>query len=248
MSSGTPSCRRAGRRTQARCWRVLVAQMRRSPLHQLRIHERSPCVIAALSRVRRSARHHAGDHPERRKRYINRSDRDLDPCGGTASQCRNSAAGVALRGPAAASDYYELLPHDASVDPLSTSVRDLANPSRSPRRRVAQRPWHTVRVSAPAEVPEIVSSTLDLSRQRGFITSIRNETGRLLATLAASRTGTLAELGHRLRSRLGLAVERCTQGRPHRQRRARPSSGRGRTKDLRRHAQRRRDRRRLVDP
>jgi len=50
-------------------------------------------------------------------------------------------------------------------------------------------------VSAPAEVPELVSRTLDLSRQRGFITSIRNETGRLLASLAASRTGTLAELG-----------------------------------------------------
>lgn len=50
-------------------------------------------------------------------------------------------------------------------------------------------------MSAPAEVPELVSSTLDLSRQRGFITSIRNETGRLLASLAASRTGTLAELG-----------------------------------------------------
>ena len=50
-------------------------------------------------------------------------------------------------------------------------------------------------MSAPAEVPELVSATLDLSRQRGFITSIRNETGRLLASLAASRTGTLAELG-----------------------------------------------------
>ena len=50
-------------------------------------------------------------------------------------------------------------------------------------------------MSAPAVVPELVSSALDLSRQLGFITSIRNETGRLLATLAASRTGTLAELG-----------------------------------------------------
>lgn len=50
-------------------------------------------------------------------------------------------------------------------------------------------------MSAPAEVPALVSSTLDLSRQRGFITSIRSETGRLLAALAASRTGTLAELG-----------------------------------------------------
>ncbi len=50
-------------------------------------------------------------------------------------------------------------------------------------------------MSAPAELPALVSATLDLSRQRGFITSIRHETGRLLASLAASRTGTLAELG-----------------------------------------------------
>lgn len=50
-------------------------------------------------------------------------------------------------------------------------------------------------MSAPAEVPALVSTTLDLSRQRGFITSIRHETGRLLAALAASRTGTLAEVG-----------------------------------------------------
>jgi predicted O-methyltransferase YrrM len=50
-------------------------------------------------------------------------------------------------------------------------------------------------MSAPAEVPDLVAATLDLSRQRGFITSIRHETGRLLAALAASRTGTLAELG-----------------------------------------------------
>ncbi len=48
---------------------------------------------------------------------------------------------------------------------------------------------------SPIEIPEIVSRTLDLSRQRGFITSTRHETGRLLATLAAARTGTLAELG-----------------------------------------------------
>ncbi len=48
---------------------------------------------------------------------------------------------------------------------------------------------------SPVDVPELVSRTLDLSRQRGFITSTRHETGRLLATLAASRTGTLAELG-----------------------------------------------------
>ena len=50
-------------------------------------------------------------------------------------------------------------------------------------------------MSAPDDVPEIVRSSLALSLQRGFITSTRHETGRLLAALAASRTGTLAELG-----------------------------------------------------
>lgn len=50
-------------------------------------------------------------------------------------------------------------------------------------------------MSAPTELPVLVSSALDLSRQRGFITSTRHETGRLLAALAASRRGTLAELG-----------------------------------------------------
>jgi len=50
-------------------------------------------------------------------------------------------------------------------------------------------------VSSPTEVPELVADALDLSRRRGFITSTRHETGRLLAALAASRSGTLAELG-----------------------------------------------------
>ncbi len=50
-------------------------------------------------------------------------------------------------------------------------------------------------MSAPTELPDIVARTLDLSRQRGFITSTRHETGRFLAALAASREGTLAELG-----------------------------------------------------
>lgn len=50
-------------------------------------------------------------------------------------------------------------------------------------------------MSAPNEVPDLVATALDLSRKRGFITSTRNETGRLLAALAASRTGTLGELG-----------------------------------------------------
>jgi predicted O-methyltransferase YrrM len=40
-----------------------------------------------------------------------------------------------------------------------------------------------------------VTSALDLSRRRGFVTSSRLETGRLLAALAASREGTLGECG-----------------------------------------------------
>lgn len=50
-------------------------------------------------------------------------------------------------------------------------------------------------VTTPFDLPDLVARTLDLSRQRGFITSTRHETGRLLAALAASREGTLAELG-----------------------------------------------------
>lgn len=50
-------------------------------------------------------------------------------------------------------------------------------------------------MTGPTDFPELVGRALDLSRQRGFITSTRHETGRLLATLAASRTGTLAEFG-----------------------------------------------------
>lgn len=36
---------------------------------------------------------------------------------------------------------------------------------------------------------------LDLSRRQGFVSSTRNETGRLLAALAATRSGTVAECG-----------------------------------------------------
>jgi predicted O-methyltransferase YrrM len=50
-------------------------------------------------------------------------------------------------------------------------------------------------VSAPLDLPPVVSQTLDLSRRRGFVTSSRLETGRLLAALAASRVGTLGECG-----------------------------------------------------
>lgn len=50
-------------------------------------------------------------------------------------------------------------------------------------------------MSAPPEVPEVVERAFDVSRRRGFVSFCRNETGRLLATLAATRTGTMAEFG-----------------------------------------------------
>jgi predicted O-methyltransferase YrrM len=50
-------------------------------------------------------------------------------------------------------------------------------------------------MSAPPEVPEIVARAFEVSRRAGNVFFCRNETGRLLAALAASRTGTLAEFG-----------------------------------------------------
>ncbi|MBA2773219.1 MAG: class I SAM-dependent methyltransferase [Nocardioidaceae bacterium] len=50
-------------------------------------------------------------------------------------------------------------------------------------------------MTAPTDLPPVVSRALDLSRRRGFVTSSRLETGRLLAALAASRSGVLGECG-----------------------------------------------------
>ncbi|QZY28215.1 O-methyltransferase [Nocardioides coralli] len=50
-------------------------------------------------------------------------------------------------------------------------------------------------MSAPPELPEIVRRAFDVSRAAGYVSFCRNETGRLLATLAATRSGTLAEFG-----------------------------------------------------
>ncbi len=41
----------------------------------------------------------------------------------------------------------------------------------------------------------MVARALAASRAQGFVSSVRNEAGRLLAALAASRSGTLGELG-----------------------------------------------------
>ena len=50
-------------------------------------------------------------------------------------------------------------------------------------------------MSAPPELPDDVSRAFALSRTRGYVSFCRNETGRLLAALAATKTGTLAEFG-----------------------------------------------------
>ena len=50
-------------------------------------------------------------------------------------------------------------------------------------------------MSAPPELPEIVSRAFAVSRKAGYVSFCRNETGRLLAALAATRSGTMAEFG-----------------------------------------------------
>jgi predicted O-methyltransferase YrrM len=50
-------------------------------------------------------------------------------------------------------------------------------------------------MSAPPEVPDVVRRAFEVSRRRGFVSVCRNETGRLLAALAATREGTVAEFG-----------------------------------------------------
>lgn len=50
-------------------------------------------------------------------------------------------------------------------------------------------------MSAPLELPPLVSRAFGVSRRSGYVSFCRNETGRLLATLAATRSGTLAEFG-----------------------------------------------------
>jgi predicted O-methyltransferase YrrM len=50
-------------------------------------------------------------------------------------------------------------------------------------------------MSAPPELPEVVTRAFDVSRRAGYVSFCRNETGRLLAALAATREGTMAEFG-----------------------------------------------------
>lgn len=50
-------------------------------------------------------------------------------------------------------------------------------------------------MSAPPDLPAIVSRAHAASREAGYVSFCRNETGRLLAALAATRYGTMAEFG-----------------------------------------------------
>ncbi|MDO5501424.1 MAG: cytidine deaminase [Propionibacteriaceae bacterium] len=50
-------------------------------------------------------------------------------------------------------------------------------------------------MSVHPEVPELVTKALRAAWSRGYVHATRTETGRVLATLAASRKGTLAECG-----------------------------------------------------
>ena len=50
-------------------------------------------------------------------------------------------------------------------------------------------------MSAPPDLPDVVQRAFDVCRQAGYVAFCRNETGRLLATLAATRGGTMAEFG-----------------------------------------------------
>ena len=106
---------------------------------------------------------------------------DQRPCGGVRTNAKRRGR-VVLTGPAAASDGYELL--------LTHETRITHSPHSFDTVRA-----RLLTVTGPNAVPGLVAKALDLARQRGFISSTRSETGRLLAALAASRTGTLAELG-----------------------------------------------------
>jgi predicted O-methyltransferase YrrM len=50
-------------------------------------------------------------------------------------------------------------------------------------------------VSHQPDLPDIVNRAFDVSRRAGYVSFCRNETGRLLAMLAATRDGTMAEFG-----------------------------------------------------
>ncbi len=50
-------------------------------------------------------------------------------------------------------------------------------------------------MSASPDLPDVVKRAFAVSRRAGYVSFCRNETGRLLAMLAATRDGTMAEFG-----------------------------------------------------
>ena len=50
-------------------------------------------------------------------------------------------------------------------------------------------------MSASPDLPDVVERAFQVSRRAGYVSFCRNETGRLLAMLAATRDGTMAEFG-----------------------------------------------------
>ena len=50
-------------------------------------------------------------------------------------------------------------------------------------------------MSASPDLPDVVARAFAVSRRAGYVSFCRNETGRLLAMLAATRDGTMAEFG-----------------------------------------------------
>ena len=49
-------------------------------------------------------------------------------------------------------------------------------------------------MSAPLDLPAVVRRAFDVSRRAGYVSFCRNETGRLLATLAATRAVALVSV------------------------------------------------------
>lgn len=50
-------------------------------------------------------------------------------------------------------------------------------------------------MSHPPELPDLVNRAFAVTRRAGYVSFCRNETGRLLAMLASTRDGTMAEFG-----------------------------------------------------
>lgn len=109
-----------------------------------------------------------------------------------------------LLGPAAASDYEKERPHDAGEhttsrwpEPGTAHIRPrVETPSAMEDTLDGVGPdRETDPMSAPPQLPDVVVRALDVSRRAGYVSFCRNETGRLLAALAATRSGTMAEFG-----------------------------------------------------